>query len=179
MKKQATITQVGDRIAISTPFDRDFVDDLKNAIHYTAREWDRANKLWMINEAEAKAALEATRRHFEILDGRGISQDEIEAAQLDAEIGQIKANQEMLIEKQTYIEKVIAALNTAIKRYSYTSKSTIKACLARDRALLSHSLESATLPTEQLAELQIRGMAAALRLIDGGYKGPRGSNLRI
>lgn len=177
--KQAIITQQNDRVAFQTPYNPEFLTDLKNAIPHTDREWDRANKVWLVTEVEAEKAIEVTRRHFEVVDGRGKSADEVEEVQIEAEIAQIQANQAALLEKEEYVEKVIDALDTAIGRYSYRSKSAIKGALARDRALLAHSLDNARLPIERLTELHVRGLGAALRLIEGGYDGPRGSHVRL
>jgi hypothetical protein len=175
--KQAIISKQDRMIAFQTPYNRDFVDELKNKIHYTERQWDRDNKVWLVTEAEADKALEITARYFEVVDGRGKSADEVEEAQIEAEIAQIKANQAAILEQQEYIEEIIDRLDTAIDRYSFRSKSAIKGAMARDRALLQHSLDNTKLPLERLTELHIRGMAAALRLIKGGYKPPRGARI--
>jgi hypothetical protein len=173
--KQAIITKQDKKIAFETPYDRDFVDVLKDEI--SDRQWDRDNKVWLVAEAEAGKAIEIAARYFEVIDGRDKSADEVEEAQIGAEITQIKANQAMILERQEYIEEIIGKLDVAISRYSFNSKSSIKGAMARDRALLEHSLDNARLPVERLTELHVRGMAAALRLINGGYKPPTGGRI--
>jgi hypothetical protein len=173
--KQAIISQRNEMIALQTPYDRDFVDALKNGI--SDRRWDRDNKLWLVAESEADKALEIAARYFEVVDGRGKSADEVEEAQIEAEIAQIKANQAAILEREDYIEEVIGKLDAAIDHYSFRSKSSIKGAMVRDRALLEHSLNNARLSVERLTELHVKGMAAALRLIEGGYKPPRGARI--
>jgi hypothetical protein len=173
--KQAIITKQDEMVAFQTPYDRDFVDAFKGEI--SDRRWDRDNKVWLVAEAEADKALEVAARYFEVVDGRDKGEDEIEEAQLEAEIAQIKANQAAILEKKAYIEEIIERLDTAISRYSFNSKSAIKGGMARDRALLQHSLDNAELPLERLTELHVRGMAATLRRIEGGYKPPRGGRI--
>lgn len=175
--KQAIISKQDEMIVLQTPYDPDFVDELKSEIHYTNRKWDCEAKVWLITEAEADKALEITARYFEVIDGRGKSTDEVEEAQIEAEIAQIKDNQAAILERQEYIEGIIAKLDVAISRFSFRSKSSIKGAMARDRALLVHSLDNAELPLERLTELHVRGIAAALRLIESGYKPPRGGRI--
>jgi hypothetical protein len=174
---KAVISQNNEMIALQTPYNRDFVNDLKAEIHYTERQWDATNKYWWVVKAQENKALEIAARYFEIIDGRNKSVDEIEDAQIEGEIAQIIANQEEILKNKEYIQEIIERLSQAINRYSYGSKSAIKYALAKDRALLDHSLSNACIPVEQLTELQVRGMVAALRLIDGGYNAPKGSHL--
>jgi len=175
--KQAIISKQSEMIALQTPYDRGFVAELKNEIHYSERKWDRANRVWLVTPAQADKALEVAARYFEVVDGRDKSTNEMEEAQIEAEIAQIKASQAAILEKRDYIEEIIGKLDVAINRYSFNSKSAIKGGMARDRALLQHSLDNAELPLERLTELHVRGMAAALRLIEGGYTPPRGGRI--
>lgn len=175
--KQASISKKDEMIALQTPYNQGFVSDLKDAIPYTERRWDRDNRVWLVAEAEADKAIEIAARYFEVVDGRGKNTSEIEEAQLEAEIAQIKINQTAILEQEDHIEEIVGKLDAAIDRYSFRSKSSIKGAMARDRALLEHSLNNARLPIERLTELHVRGMAAALRLIEGGYKPPRGARI--
>lgn len=152
-------------ISIKTPYNYDFVQALKNEIHYTDRKWNRDARLWMVTGAEADNAIAVAAEYFEVRDQRGMSTDDAEEDALQAEIEKIKANQDYIIEQSSHIRDAIGALNGAIKRYSYTSKSSIKGRMCRDAALLSHGLNNAQKPVEELVELEIRGMAAAVHLI--------------
>lgn len=173
--KQAIISKQSEMVALQTPYDRGFVDALKSEI--SNRRWDRDNKVWLIAENEAEKAIEIAARYFEVIDGHDKSADEMEEAQIEAEIAQIKANQAAILESENYIEGIIEKLDAAIDRYSFRSKSSVKGAMARDRALLEHSLNNARLPVERLTELHVRGMAAALRLIEEGYKPPKGARI--
>lgn len=175
MTQKAIITEQSDKVALQTPYNQDFVSDLKSEI--ADRQWDRNNKVWLVANDEADKAIEITKRYFEVIDGCGKSDEDMEDAQIEAEIVQIKANQAAILEQEDYIEEIVGKLDTAIARYSFRSKSHIKGAMARDRALLEHSLSNARLPVEQLTELHVRGMAAALRLIEGGYKPPKGGRI--
>lgn len=161
----AVIKDAPDGIDLATPYDRDFVNDLKAEIHYSERQWNRENKCWWVAEAVIEEAIEITGRHFEIIDARGKGEDEVEESQIEAEIAEIAENQKRILENKGRIEAEILDLSTKIARYSFRSKSSVKAGLARDRALLQHSLDNAAMPTEELAELQVRGLAAARRYL--------------
>ena len=162
--KQAIVTRQGEKIALQTPYDHDFVDKLKSEI--SNRQWDRDNRVWLVAEDEADKALEIVARYFEVVDGRDKGEDEIEEAQLEAEIAQIKANQAWILEHEDHIIKAMNALDAQIKGYSFRSKSSIKGRMCRDAALLGHSLNNAKMPIEQLTELHVRGLAAARRLLE-------------
>jgi hypothetical protein len=173
---QAIITEQNDKIALQAPYNQAFVSEIKSEL--ADRRWDRNNRVWLVAEDEADKAIEIASRHFEVIDGRSKSDEEMEEAQIDVEIAQIKASQAAILEQEEYIGEIVGKLDTAISRYSFRSKSyDVKGAMARDRALLEHSLNNARLPVERLTELHVRGIAAALRLIEGGYKPPRGGRI--
>lgn len=161
----AVIKDAPDGIDLATPYDRDFVNDLKAEIHYSERQWNRDSKCWWVSEAVVEEAIEITARHFTIVDARGKGEDEVEEDQIEAEIAEIAENQKAILGNKERIEAEIEDLGTRIARYSFRSKSSVKAGLARDQALLQHSLRNAAMPTEELAELQVRGLAAARRYL--------------
>jgi len=166
----ATIEQKDEWVAIQTPYDRDFVDALKAAIAYTDRKWDGSTKCWLVTEAESPAALEVAARFFEVQDRRGKDAQQVAAMEAEAEdkalvteIEQIEANQAYILENEERIEQAIKNLSAQVSRYSFSSKSSIKGGLARTRALLQHSLDNARIPVDQLTELQVKGLASAVR----------------
>jgi hypothetical protein len=169
---QATISKVDDRIALKTPYNPDFVSDLKSEINYADREWDRANKVWLVTEARADEAIQIVARYFDVIDGREKSADEIEGAQIEAEIKQIQANQAYILEREERIDEIISALDRVLSHYSPRSKSNIRYSIAQDCALLGHALDNARMDVAQMAELQVRGLSAAVRLLDS-TKTPR------
>ena len=89
-----------------------------------------------------------------------------EDALLEAEIADIQRVQARLLELRDAIERRVNTLDSEISRYSYRSKSSIKAGKAHDSALLYHALENASLPLEKLTEPQIKSMYAALREVE-------------
>lgn len=162
-----TITQYGkgEWIAIVTQFNREFVDDLKDAVSPEWRQWGGKQDGWIIAPAGIASAIQVARKHFpDILDTREMSGQDVDDAQLEAEIAEIKANQAYLLGSEDWIWEAIAALDSAMSDYSPRSHSRVKSRMARDAALLRHSLENARLPLEALTELHVRGLAAACRL---------------
>jgi len=159
------------KIIISSPYNAEFVAELKAAVPYGDRRWDPNAKLWTVGIEYGDAVAALMQKHFGLfVDARQQSDDEqaeieeqIEDAALEAEIEQIKANQAWIIQNEDDIRELIGKLSQRISRYSYTSKSSEKAAFASDRALLEHALDNARLPLEQLAEVQVRGMAAVVR----------------
>jgi len=171
--KIAIITQANEhQIAIDTPYNPEWLDEFKSVIHYTNRKWGGKDTGWLVDNGLAGKALEITAKHFTIQDRRGKDEDEIikmsdtvEDATLEAEIAQIQANQAYIKEHTGTIEQIIHDLDVVIARYSYRSKSRVKGAYAQDRALLAHSLTNANQPLESLVEVQVRGLAAAVRLL--------------
>lgn len=45
----SSLQLVGGSVAVLTPFDRAFVDALKQCVPYTARRWDQAGKRWLVD----------------------------------------------------------------------------------------------------------------------------------
>lgn len=184
--KTAIITQANEhQISIDTPYDRDWLDAFRLAIHYTNRKWGGKGTGWLVDDGVADEAIRITAQHFEIQDRRGRSeaevvemQDAAEDAALEGEIAQIQSHQAYIREHETQIDHIISELDSVIGRYSYRSQSSIKAGLARDRALLWHSQRNAQLPVEQLTELHVRGLAAAVRLLEQGQISARGYVIR-
>lgn len=173
----AIITQANEnQIAIDSPYNANWLDEFKSSIYYTGRKWGGKGTGWLVNNAVADEAIAVTAKYFEIQDRRGKNADQVaemedaaDEAALEAEIEQIKANQAYIRERADAIERIISELDSAIGRYSYRSKSHIKGAFAKDRALLAHSLSNAELPIEQLTELHVKGLAAAVRLLEKGY----------
>jgi len=164
--KQAIIRNQNEGAAVQPPYDFQFLADLKAAVPAEARKWDGANKVWLIQPAYAEAAIKIASQYFSIVDGRNKSASEIEEAQIDAEIAAIQANQAFILKNEARIDEIIRDLDGKIARYSFRSTSSVKGGLCRDRALLAHSLDNARLRVESLAELQVRGLAAAVRYLN-------------
>lgn len=163
----AMISQIGNQIAIQGPYDADFVRELKNSIPYTARKWDGTKKAWLVDLDQEQVALSVTSKYYEILDTRKLSTTQIEDAKLADEISRIKANQEYILKNEKWINDRIDSFSCEISRYSMRSVSSIKHGKAMDRALLQHALDNARIPVEKLTELQVRGLAAACRYLEG------------
>jgi hypothetical protein len=153
-------------VTFQTPYNYDFVQALKSKIHYADRKWNQDSKLWMVTEGEADTAIAVAAKYFDVRDQREMSIDDAEEDMLQAEIEKIKADQAYIIQQSEHINDAIKELGIAIGRYSHMSKSSVKDRMCRDRALLQHSLDNAQKPIEQLVEMEIRGMSAAVRLIN-------------
>lgn len=111
-----------------------------------------ATKVWQLSQSleEARTALAP----LQVLDEDGL---------LEAEIADIQRVQQRLLELQSQIEARMSSLSGEIKRYSFRSKSRIRASLVQEYGRLDHALADAKLPVEQLTEPQIKTMYAALR----------------
>ena len=162
----AIITSAGKQIGFKAPFNPQFLTEFKSAVDWRARKWDKADKVWLVDENEADQAIEVAARFFTIQDMRGKTAEEAEDAALEAEIAQIEANRQYILDNAEHIKEVIAALEDAVSRYSFQSKSGVKGRMARDKALLWHTLRNAKMPLEQLTELEVRGLGAAVRLLE-------------
>lgn len=173
MQPQAEIIPAAnDKIQIKSPYNADFVAALKDEIPANSRSWNGMQKVWEIEAAEAEAAVEIASRFYQILDRRTMNSAAIDDAKIDAELANIQTNQEFIRTHTAAVEQIIDALEQAVKGYSYTSKSSVKYSIATDAALLRHSLSNATQPAAELVEIQVRGLAAARRLLSS-QKSPR------
>ena len=164
---QAIISEDKGRIALQTPFSHDFVDELKQKSD--TRKWDAGKKIWTVDMTEADLAIEIAGHYFDVLDARNKSTGEIEEAQISAEIAKMRADQAYVQEHTEFIDKIIVALSDQISRYSFGSKSQVRYAMAQDRALLQHSLDNANIPVEAMTEMQVRGLAAAVRLLEADH----------
>lgn len=169
MKSHAEIIPAdGGGIAILSPYNPDFVAALKAEIPANSRRWEGAKKVWEIEAAEAGDAIAVAARFYSLLDRRALSATQVENAKIEAEMAEILANQQYIKSHTAAISAIIDGLDETIKGYSYTSKSAVKYDLAQDRALLAHALRNAEQPLESLAEVQVRGLAAAVRRLSTG-----------
>ena len=164
--KSASITVDGNSLIVDSPFNRDFVDALKNAIPHTERKWDGGKKVWSVAVRHADTVAALCKEHFgSVIDNRAGDVD-VEEAKLEAEIAQIGNNRQVILSRTAEIETIISELSAIISRYSYSSASRVKEAYAKDRALLQHSLDNAKLTVEQMTELQVRGLAAAVKYLE-------------
>jgi hypothetical protein len=64
----ATIRYTETGCDISSPWDQNFLDDLKTSIPFFARSWKPEHKLWSIRKNWVPVAVEVTRRHFRVVE---------------------------------------------------------------------------------------------------------------
>lgn len=158
--KIATITTVGKEIKIESPYDGDAVRAIK-AIE--GRRWDASSKSWFV-PIEAKAeAIEVIGKFFKVVDPATAN---VKMAKIDALMAEVSENQKAILDNQERIEGLIEDLSGQIRRYSPRSVSSVKAGKAQDRALLQHALDNAKLDPASMTELQIKGLAAAVRYLE-------------
>lgn len=62
MAKAAYVTVRGDKLIVETPYDEDFVRQLKEAS--TSRRWDPDAKVWEVGLAEKPVVEKLVKRHF-------------------------------------------------------------------------------------------------------------------
>lgn len=62
MPKAAHITVKGGHVFVETPFDEDFVNELKS--QSTTRWWDQDNKRWVLDIREKGLACRLVKKHF-------------------------------------------------------------------------------------------------------------------
>jgi hypothetical protein len=137
-------------------------DLMKNRIKaLQGRKWDSDSKRWILNSSWTIESL------TEELSGLGWTLV-FEDALLDFEIAAIQQWQQNLIEIREQVEQQIEGLSDRIDSYSYRSKSQVKSNLVRDRALLLGALDAAQKSIEQLSEVEVRSLRAALREMGGG-----------
>ena len=133
----------------------DFDNMLAEVQGITDRRWDGDRTLWILplTLADAKKALS----EYKILG----DEDEV----IDAEIAEIAKLQKWILEDEQEVLDEAQRLDAKVKSYSFNSKSSVKASIARNAACLHHAINSAKMPIEKLAEIQIKGMKAACKLM--------------
>lgn len=160
----ATITTAGNEIKCEFPFDASALKAIKAV---EGRRWDGQAKAWFVPAGSKAEAVSALAEFFKVVDTDSVGEGGAKLAKLDAMTDEIIENQKCILDNQERIEELIADMGGKIGRYSYTSHSRIKADLASDRALLQHALDNARLDPDRMTELQIRGLAAAVRFLEG------------
>lgn len=135
---------------------KDFYEILEDVKAIQGRRWDGDRKLWILplTLAEAKESFS----EYKMLE------DEEEV--INEEITEIQKLQGWILEDESQVLEKAQNLDAKVKGYSFQSKSSVKASLARDAACLHHAINSAKLPVEKLTEIQIKGMKTACRLMD-------------
>ena len=66
MNKTANIRYEASNMFIRTPYDADFVNELKSKIH--AKRWDPEKKVWIIDIRERPKALEIIQRYYDVVE---------------------------------------------------------------------------------------------------------------
>lgn len=164
--KSATFSIENSLVICNTPYNRDFVDALKESVPHTERKWVADKKLWVVTDNHGDKVVALAKEHFDsVIDNRSGDVD-VESEKLEAEIAQAQADRDFIVSHTGDIEAIIGELSDVISRYSYGSVSRVKAAYAKDRALLQHSLDNARTPVDEMTELQIRGLSAARRYLE-------------
>lgn len=162
---QAIIKESSNRIALATPWNADFVSDLKAAT--VSRKWDGGAKTWTVEAAEADVAIAIAGKYFDVVDARQMSAGQVEDAKLAAELAVVRDDQKYILSRREWIEGAIEALNENVRTYSSMSTSRVKARKSHDATLFYHALRYAQMPVEDLTEMQIRSLSSARRLAEG------------
>lgn len=63
--KVAKLFVEGPWIVCKTPFNREFVEDLKDEVGYNNRKWDADNKVWKVDVDELDKVEELCRKYFD------------------------------------------------------------------------------------------------------------------
>lgn len=138
---------------------------IKEIKRLEGRRWDAASKAWFVPSASKAEAVEILSKFFEVVDAEKVGESGVKLAKLNAMINEIIENQKYILSHKERIEELIAEKDAQVRGYSYRSTSRVKAALAADSALLWHALENATLDPSRMTELQVRGLAAAVRYL--------------
>jgi hypothetical protein len=163
----AIMRNVGGKIHVATPYNADFVSDLKSNIAPSMRTWDSRQKVWVVDPSARGTVDDLTKQYFHALDGDKMTAAHIKQVKTYVRTTRIKNNQRIIGQRQADIEKRIADLSDQIGRYSYSSRSARKHDLIRKRALFEHVLRDAKAKPEEMEDIQIRGLAAAIRELGG------------
>lgn len=156
--------QNDDFIRIGFPFNEEAKDALKDAVEYKFRKFDWASKSWIVENSWADKAIEAIAPYGEIADER--KGDDVEEMKVISEIAEIKKNQQYIIENKKRVTRLEKELSDLVASYSFRSKSRVKAGYARNAALLRHSVHNAEVAIDEITEVQVRGLAAAVRYLE-------------
>ena len=124
----------------------DFRTMLGEVRSFDDREWLPLAKVWELVQPLAEVRDTLADKGLQLADDEDL---------LDHEVADIERVQRDVLESKEWIERKIAALSEEIGRYSYGSKSRVKAGLAYSRSLLGWALDYASVPVEKLTEMQV------------------------
>jgi hypothetical protein len=151
----------GGGTTFETPYNRDFVDDLKNNIAYSMRQWNPSKKRWVVAPEAADVARDIASQYFHVADGTKLNASQIKQVKQAVRTTRIKSTQKKLRQNVDRIESKIADLDEVISGYSYSSRSRRKADAIRRRAMFQYTLRDLSMKHEDMEDIQMRGMAKA------------------
>lgn len=160
------ISQSGDRLHLSTPYNPGFVNDLKSKISGPNRTWDNNRKIWIVNASKREDAEDIMSKHFNTIDQDKVGAKGVKRAKQRVQMAQIKTNQSLIKDNRGVFEDGIKNAQADIDYYSGSSGSQRRrrSDAMRRRDLLEYALRDSKRPVTAIKEsIQIRGMSAALR----------------
>jgi ribonuclease HI len=81
-KRTANIQYTGDQIVITSPYDVDFVSELKSGLK--SRRWNSEKKCWIVDTKERHKLLEIARRFYQVVEDNQPTETPVSPSQYDA-----------------------------------------------------------------------------------------------
>jgi len=154
------------RLHLVTPYNAEFVSDLKSNVVASKRTWDSERRRWLVDPSERKTAMAVMRDHFNVADQDKIGVEGVRKLHKDTKITRIKNNQKIIRANQEKFTNEISVLEDEIGSYSRQSRSRRKMDDLRRKALFEYALrDSRSRKIDEFKDIQIRGMSAAIREI--------------
>jgi hypothetical protein len=158
-------------LILTTPYKREFVDELKAQILASGRKWNGSS--WEVKPEYAQQAENIAKKHFNVNPpAEEVSANRDQQMQ-DTFSKKVHSSQSYLQDRQEYIQTIVRKLGSQIDQYSYNSKSNVKYVLARDRALFKNVLNIIGKPPEKMSEVEKRSVVAAYNLLQPENKRDR------
>ena len=82
-KKTAHIQQTGSQILVSSPYDADFVSELKSGLK--SRRWNPEKKGWIVDIKERQKLIEITSRFYQVVEDKQTAETKVPSTSLNAE----------------------------------------------------------------------------------------------
>lgn len=157
-KDIATVRRDGDKIKIFSPYNENYVDELKGNLPYSQRKWNGTE--WEVTYSERNAQLvnDLVDRHYHRMDASELNFAQRKQVRAYLQAERIKVSQKVILDNSDAINARIDSLTETIDSYGFSSQSSKKMNAITERARLEYTLQDARKNPYKLEEIQYRSL---------------------
>jgi len=165
LSKEIATTRTMDNgsLVIHSPYNAEFVQDLRDNIASSMKKWDGRSKTWTIHPSAADKAHVIAARHYHALDEKSGGSDNLKKIRRAHEVMRVQDDQKYLQKHEPQIEARIQELEYEVSRTSRRRKPDV----LRRQALYTYALLDSRAKPEGLQRVQRLSLAKVRGLLEG------------